>query len=135
MITTKVTGLDKAIANFSEDMTAGLNQDILDTAKNYALGQVMRYTPVDTGRLRADWPNHTTITPFAVDVKNIVEYAPYQEYGTLPRPAMRKGIAQTFMTKGYKGAHMAMKAANDLRSNMDKITKIAMTKWLGRFKT
>ena len=149
MITTTVTGLDKAIANFNEDMANGLTSDILDTAKNYTLGQVMKYTPVDTGRLRASWPLNTTVTPLSVDIKSIVEYSPYVEYDTVPHwPPIKAlagwgkrhgispyAIAAKIAKYGTKGKHMAEKAAKDLRDNMDNITKIALTKWLGRFKS
>ena len=138
MITTKVTGLDKAIANFSESSLTDLNTQILLTAKDYTVQQVMPYTPIDTGRLRGDWPGHFTVTPLSIDVKNIVEYAPYQENGVPPRPRKGKPAylkSHSTLTRGYKGAHMAQKAAADLKNNIGTVMKSAMRIWLSRFKS
>lgn len=82
------SGFLDGLAKAAQGMRVTGTQQLLRVGLT-AQNEARRFSPVDTGRLRAGWMMTSSLTGgrFRVKISNNVAYAPYVEYGTSRSPA------------------------------------------------
>lgn len=119
-----------------EDDLPEMHEAILKRLAGELMRSLKKNTPVDTGTLRRNWSMDTI--EYRVDqkggtalVSNNTEYAEYVEYGHRQEvgkyiPKLHKRAVKPWV----EGKFYVAKSTAELERKADKITKIALEKWL-----